>query len=70
MAKIHVKLLNEGTDVWRPVAAERIQNDIYRLVGEQLDGETWEFESGSLVRIEERQSESQLILIAVEAASE
>jgi hypothetical protein len=70
MRTIYVKLLDEGTDVWRPVAAEMIDDSIYRLVGEQADGETWEFEAGSMVRVEERQSESELILVAVEEAIE
>jgi hypothetical protein len=70
MKTIYVKLLDEGTDVWRPVAAEMINDSIYRLVGERADGETWEFEAGSMVRVEERQSESDLILVAVEETNE
>jgi hypothetical protein len=33
-SQIYVSLLDEGTDVWRPVAAEHIRDDIYRIVGE------------------------------------
>ena len=31
---VYVSLLGEGVDVWRPVSAEHIREDIYRIVGE------------------------------------
>jgi hypothetical protein len=49
---IHVYLLDEGVDCWRPVAAEHIRDDVYRIVGEAPDpqDENWEFVPGQLVR--------------------
>ena len=48
---IHVALLDEGTDVWRPVSAELIQDDVYRITEVPLgDAENWEFRSGETVR--------------------
>jgi hypothetical protein len=48
---IYVYLLNEGTDCWRPVSAENVSGDIYRITGAPPDDtETWEFKTGELVR--------------------
>ncbi len=49
------RLLDEGTDVWRPVEAIREKADSYRIVSENADveGQQWEFRSGELVRCEE-----------------
>ena len=52
---IYVRLLDEGVDVWRPVEAEKISDGVYQLVGVQNNSdEKWEFESGSIVRVEKR----------------
>jgi hypothetical protein len=48
---IYVYLLDEGTDVWRPVQAERLADGRYRLLGFMPDDECWEFPSGSVVRV-------------------
>ena len=48
---IHVALLGEGTDCWRPVAAEHVSDDLYRITGKPPDDtEVWEFTTGELVR--------------------
>ena len=49
---IYVQLLDEGTDVWRPVSAELMSAEIYRIVGDAPDPATerWEFMPGELVR--------------------
>jgi hypothetical protein len=49
-ATIHIALLGEGTEVWRPVQAERIGPDLYFVLGPVPDGEEWAFPPGSLVR--------------------
>ena len=51
---VYVALLNEGVDVWRPVQAEHVGGDLYRLTGEQPDDETWPFAVGDVVRCKER----------------
>jgi hypothetical protein len=53
-AKVYVALLNEAVDVWRPVVAEPVAHDLYRLCGPMPDDETWEFGPGEIVRCEER----------------
>ena len=65
---IYVRLLDEGTDVWRPVDAIELSQDRYRLIGERDADERWEFESGSTVRVEKRNFESKPALVAVEVA--
>ena len=50
--RIYVYLLDEGTDVWAPVDAERVGDDLYRIVSENSDpdDECWEFTTGEVVR--------------------
>ena len=70
MITIYVALLDEGTDVWRPVAAESAGPDIYRIAREQRydpSVETWEFEPGETVRCERRTfSDGVQAIVAVE----
>jgi hypothetical protein len=47
---IYVYLLGEGTDVWRPVEAEHLQADLYRIVGAPPEDEVWQFKQGDTVR--------------------
>jgi hypothetical protein len=65
---VYVRLLDEGTDVWRPVLATPL-GDMYRLEGPKPDDERWQFEPGALVRCTERRFEGELVdrLVAVEA---
>jgi hypothetical protein len=67
-ATIHVYLLEEGTDVWRPVSAEFIRNDIYRIIGEPPDEtERWEFMPGDVVRCKQQSfSDGKAGLVAYE----
>jgi len=58
--------------VWRPVIAERIRKDVFRIIGENEDpeDERWEFSTGQLVRCEERVFAGGPALIAVEELDE
>lgn len=62
---IYVRLLDEGTDVWRPVDAEKISDSIFRLIGTHDDSERWEFSTGSRVRVETRELASGAEVVAV-----
>jgi hypothetical protein len=45
LSTVYVRLREEGIDVWRPVAAKRIQGDVYVIMPQvvpELD-ENWEF---------------------------
>ena len=54
-ATIYIYLLDEGTDVWRPVSAEQIGDKIYRITGSPPDDtETWQFFTGDIVRCREQ----------------
>jgi hypothetical protein len=67
---IYVVLLDEGIDVWRPVAARRLSPDRYLILDQDYDPaiERWEFEPGSVVRCRAEDRDGRQILIATEAA--
>jgi hypothetical protein len=54
VAEIFVRLLDENVDVWRPVKAEEIAADRFRIVDQPYDRDTerWEFEPGDEVTCE------------------
>jgi hypothetical protein len=51
---IYMPLVGEGTEVWRPVAASRLAEHVYVILGAMPDDETWAFPPGSRVRCETR----------------
>ena len=51
---IFVKLLGEAVDVWRPVDADHLADDKYRVLGEIPDAEVWEFQPGDVVHCRSR----------------
>jgi hypothetical protein len=63
---IYVALLDEGTDVWRPVQAQP-EGRFYRIVGSVPEDERWAFQPDSLVRCEPREFAESSGLVAVEA---
>ncbi|MGQ2987954.1 MAG: hypothetical protein ACT6RS_12085 [Blastomonas fulva] len=53
---VHVRLLDEGTDVWRPVEAERLGETTYRIADQTVPAdEVWSFQPGDIVVVEHRQ---------------
>lgn len=69
-SNIYIKLLEEGTTVYRPVPAIEISRDIYKILGHdnyEEDDELWEFKPGTLVFVERKINEDGEILVAVEA---
>jgi len=69
---IYVALLDEGIDVWRPVAARRLSPDRYLILDQDYDQaiERWEFEPGTVVRCRREDRDERQILMATEAARE
>jgi hypothetical protein len=63
---IYVTLLNEGTDCWRPVKAERVSEDLFQITGSRPEDEQWEFQPGQTVRCCERAFQNGKGLVAVE----
>ena len=66
---IHVALLDEGLDVWRPVAARRLSKDTFLILDQDYDreAETRTFEPGTVVRCRRENREGAPILVASEA---
>ena len=66
--QIYVALLDEGTDVWRPVPAYRIDASTYVLLRpDDYDpaDEVWQFPPGTMVACETRRTSDGEILAAV-----
>jgi hypothetical protein len=66
--EIHVALMDEGVDVWRPVPAHQIDAQTYAILRPDdydPDAEMWEFPPGSVVICEPRQIHDGTILAAV-----
>ena len=66
---IYIYLLDEGTDVWRPVMGRLIAGDIFEIVTENSnpDDEHWEFGCGQQVRCRELMTpEGKTIMVACE----
>jgi hypothetical protein len=62
---IYMPLLDEGTDVWRPVEAVHEGGDVYLIVSEQdHETETWEFPTGTRVRCHQRSLSGGVCLVA------
>jgi len=52
-AIVYVRLLDEGTDVWRPVEAQRVGSTTYRLSDTPApEDEVWSFQPGDIVVVE------------------
>ena len=48
---IFVRLINEGTDVYRPVDAKRISDELFQIIDDSQDqDEHWEFSNLDMVR--------------------
>jgi hypothetical protein len=67
---VFVHLLNEGVDVWRPVHAQHVHGNVYKLADQPYDRETetWEFDPGDEVVCELIDACESRILAAVALA--
>lgn len=65
---IYVYLLYEGTDVWHPVDATHIRENIYQIKPESIipETETWQFLPGDIVRCEEKLLSKGNSIVAIE----
>ncbi len=48
-AVLLMPLMNEGTDVWRPVNVKPLDDGTCQILGPMPDGEHWTFAPGSIV---------------------
>ena len=69
---IFVALLDESVEVWRPVRAEREQDNIFRIADQPYDraDEAWQYEPGDRVVCELILTSDGEILAAVRAPSD
>jgi hypothetical protein len=63
---VYVGLLDEGLSVSRPVEAEHVGGDSYRLLGRVPDGEKWQFQPGDVVICKKQKLSMGLELLAQE----
>jgi len=65
---IYIKLLGEGTMVYRPVPAIELKKNVYEVRGEEiydLEDEIWEFTPGMYVVVEKQELGGELVLVAI-----
>ncbi|MDR1181538.1 MAG: hypothetical protein LBL13_06140 [Bacteroidales bacterium] len=65
---IYVRLLDEGTVVYRPVPAIEIKKDIFKIMRSDAynpEDEIWEFLPGTCVLVEEKGLSDENILVAI-----
>jgi hypothetical protein len=67
---IYIALIDEGVDVWRPVKAKPMGDDLFLLLGPVPPDELWEFQPGQVVRCREKAfSSNERGLVAYEEVS-
>lgn len=52
---LYMPMLDEGTDVWRPVCAKRLDRSVAQVLSACPEEETWQFPQGARVRFAEKQ---------------
>lgn len=67
LTEIYVALLDESVDVWRPVLAKPLYDDVYRIVDQPYDraDERWQFEPGDDVVCAPTEADGVRILAAI-----
>jgi hypothetical protein len=63
---IHVNMIGQGISILRPVRAEHLTRDIYRIVEPVPEGERWKYETGQAVRCRKQKLSSGKALVAFE----
>jgi hypothetical protein len=67
---IYLRLLDEKTDVWRPVVAERLGATLYRILDQVVPAEErWEFGPAELVVTDLNQLAEGPTVVAIARAS-
>ena len=69
--RVYVRLLNEGTNVYRPAEAIVVGESAVRLVAPadyDPEDEEWEFKPGEIMRLEGRTLDGREALVAVSLA--
>ena len=69
---LYIKLLDDGTVVYRPVPAIKLAQNIFRIGGESIydpEDEIWEFKPGAYVVAEEQEVGGEFVFVAVNEAT-
>ncbi|MGD0866062.1 MAG: hypothetical protein ABSA49_10960 [Rhizomicrobium sp.] len=66
---IYVYLLNEGTDAWVPVSAERVRDNVFRIIDCGGEDDAAQFKKGELVRCRRQRLSDDESLVAYEATN-
>ena len=69
LTTIYMPLVNDGTDVWRPVEAMKIARLGYMVTEDAPPDEQWAFQPGHILRCEERHLSGETHLVAVTKAT-
>lgn len=67
---IYIQLLEEGTKVFRPVPAIKIDGFVYEIQGFDIydpEDEVWEFTLGTHVFVEEQNLDGENVMVAIKA---
>jgi hypothetical protein len=64
---VYVALLDEGTNVWRPVLAHQVGPRLFRLSGPVPADKSWQFQPGELVRCEIRRLSGGPVLVVIQS---
>ncbi len=65
---IYIQILGEGTIVYRPVPAHKIEDNIYEIEGHDIydpEDENWEYLPGTHVIVEKRNLDGTEVLVAI-----
>jgi hypothetical protein len=55
METIYIKLLDEGTEVWRPVKAKRLTESTFLIINQNIEfDEKWEFYPNQIVHCKQK----------------
>lgn len=71
--EIYVQLLTEGTVIYRPVPAQKINEGFYKLCGHEVydpEIEDWGFAPGALVITEQRFLDGGVVEVAIGLGAE
>ena len=66
---VYVELLDEGVRSWRPVQADHLGADRYRLHGPIPANETWAFRPGEVVCCREQHMSDGVVLVVLARAT-
>ncbi len=71
IAEIYISILVEGARAWRPVQAEHLRDNVYRIAAQPYDRttESWQFEPGDTLQCENVESAGGPILAATRRAT-